>query len=321
MTPVSKICLAASVLLLLAAASPAGPHTQQLPIWPGPAPGGERATAREEIIERRKSQTALNDRIVRGVTTPTLVVFRPARPKGAAILMAPGGGYEWVVMDKEGYEAAELFARHGVTVFVMSYRLPHQGWAAGPDVALQDSQRAMRLIRSRAAEFGINPKRVGVMGFSAGGHVAGELTLAWDKPLYTPVDAADAVSARPDFSVLMYPVATMKPPFAHARSRKSLLGEAPSAQRIAAYSLEDQARADAPPVLIVHAADDMSVPVENALLLFDALRARKVPAELHVFEEGGHGFGLRFAVGKPVAPWPQITLNWMERKGLMSADR
>jgi len=321
MTPVSKLILVVLSALGLAAASPAGPHTQQLRLWPGPAPGGEYATAREEVVERRKSPGALQDRIIRGVTVPTLVVFRPARPNGAGMLMAPGGGYEWVVMDKEGYEAAELFAAKGVTVFVMSYRLPHEGWAAGPDVALQDSQRAMRLIRAGAKGFGVDPRRLGVMGFSAGGHVAGELTLAWDKPVYAPVDAADAVSARPDFSVLMYPVGTMKPPFAHARSRKSLLGEAPSAQQIAAYSLEDQARPDAPPVLIVHAADDLSVPVENALVLFDALRAKKVPTELHVFEEGGHGFGLRFAVGKPVAAWPQITLKWMERKGLMSAGR
>ncbi|WP_371129902.1 alpha/beta hydrolase [Phenylobacterium sp.] len=321
MTPVSKFLLAALAVLTLGAASPAGPHTRQFPIWPGAAPGGERATAREEVIERRKSPDALRDRIVRGVVTPTLVVFRPDRPNGAAILMAPGGGYAWVVMDKEGYEAAELFAARGVTVFVMSYRLPHEGWAAGPDVALQDSQRALRLIRSRAAEFGVDPKRIGVMGFSAGGHVAGELTLAWDKPVYAPVDAADALSARPDFSVLMYPVATMKPPFAHAGSRRNLLGETPTPAQEAAYSLEAQARSDAPPVLLIHAADDFSVPVENALALFDALRAKKIPAELHVFEEGGHGFGLRFAVGKPVAAWPEITLKWMERKRFMGAAR
>lgn len=321
MTPVSRLVLAAFAILVLGAASPAGPQTLQFPIWPGPAPGGEHATAREEVIERRKSPDALRDRIVRGVTTPTLVVFRPAKPNGVAILMAPGGGYAWVVMDKEGYEAAELFAAKGVTVFVMSYRLPHEGWAAGPDVALQDSQRALRTIRGRAAEFGIDPKRIGVMGFSAGGHVAGELTLAWDKPVYAPTDAHDTLSARPDFSVLMYPVATMKPPHAHEGSRRNMLGEAPTPAQEAAYSLEAQARADAPPVLIVHAADDSSVPVDNALALFDALRARKVPTELHVFEEGGHGFGLRFAVGKPVAAWPEITLKWMERKGFMSPAR
>src|SRR3990167_5288357 len=156
MTPVSKFLLAAFACVTLGGASPAGPHTQQVPIWPGAAPGGEHAAARERVVERRKSPDALRDRIVLGVTIPTLIVFRPARPNGAAILMAPGGGYSWVVMDKEGYEAAELFAKHGVTVFVMSYRLPMEGWAAGPDVALQDSQRAMRLIRGRATEFGVD---------------------------------------------------------------------------------------------------------------------------------------------------------------------
>lgn len=313
MTPVTKLLFAAILSLL-----PQVAEAESLPLWPGSPPGGEKATAKEEVVERRKSEADLRDRITKGVQRPTLTVFRAAKPTGAAILMAPGGGYSWVVMDKEGYEAAELFAKRGVTVFVMTYRLPQEGWAAGADTPLQDAQRAMRVIRSRAAEFKVDPQRIGIMGFSAGGHVAGSLTFGFDKPVYAGVDAADQVSARPDFSMLMYPVATMTEPAVHKGSRKNLLGEQPSAERIAAYSLENQVRSDAPPAFLLHAADDESVPVENSLKVFAALRAKQVPAEMHVFEEGGHGFGLRFAVGKPVAAWPDLALAWMDRKGFLT---
>ncbi|MCI3131850.1 alpha/beta hydrolase [Phenylobacterium aquaticum] len=297
--------------------SPFIPGHAVIAIWPGPAPGGAHATAQEAVVERAKDPAALRDRYVRGVTRPTLTVFRPAHPNGAALLMAPGGGYAWVVMDKEGYEAAERFAASGVTVFVMTYRLPQEGWAAGPDTPLQDAQRALRLVRFHAGEYGVGPHRIGVMGFSAGGHVAGLLTLAFDRPVYAPIDAADQVSARPDLSILMYPVASMDAAIAHAGSRKNLLGDTPTPERIAAYSLEDLARPDAPPVMLVHAIDDRSVPVENSLRLMAALRAVHVPVEAHLFEEGGHGFGIRFAVGKPAQAWPDLVLAWMKRKGML----
>lgn len=319
MTPVSRLL---ALLLLVAtpafaAESPFVPGHELISIWPGAAPGGEQATAREEVVERARSPADLRDRIVKGVTRPTLTVFRPQHPNGLALLMAPGGGYAWVVMDKEGYETAERLAASGVTVFVMTYRLPQEGWAAGPDAPLQDAQRALRLIRYRAAEFAVDPHRVGVIGFSAGGHVAGMLTLAFDRPVYAPLDAADQVSARPDVSILVYPVATMDQAFAHKGSRRNLLGDAPTSEQVRAYSLEALARPDAPPVMLVHALDDASVPPENSLGLIAALRAAKVPVEAHFFQEGGHGFGLRFAVGKPVAAWPDLVLAWLKRGGLL----
>lgn len=322
MTPVSKfafLVLWAIGLAFPAAAhdSPAGPGHEVIAIWRGAAPGGEHATAREVVVERSRDTARIRDRYVTGVVRPTLIVFRPAHPNGAGLLMAPGGGYRWVVMDKEGYETAERFAASGVTVFVMTYRLPQDGWAAGPDTPLQDAQRAMRLIRAHAGDYGIDARRLGAMGFSAGGHVAGMLTLAWDRRTYAPVDAADRVSARPDFSVLMYPVATMQKAHAHVGSRKNLLGGAPTAAKVAAYSLEALARADAPATFLVHAVDDDSVPVENSLALFDALRARKVPVEMHLFQEGGHGFGIRYAVGLPAAAWPDLVLSWMARRGYL----
>jgi len=289
--------------------SPAGPGHEVIALWPGAAPGGEHVSMHETVVERSQPP-ALRDRYVEHVTRPTLVVFKPAQAAGPSLLIAPGGGYRWVVMDKEGYEAAERFAAAGLTVYVMSYRLPGDHWAAGPDVALQDAQRAMRLIRARA---GGGP--VGVMGFSAGGHVAGMLEEKFDKPAYAPVDAADQLSARPDFAVLMYPVATMRDPYVHAGSRTELLGATPSPADETAYSLEANVRRDEPPTFLVQAIDDNSVPVENSLQLLAALRAAKIPVELHLFEVGGHGFGIRYAIGKPAAAWPDLVLAWLSAHG------
>ncbi|MDQ0465058.1 acetyl esterase/lipase [Caulobacter ginsengisoli] len=288
-----------------------------LPIWPGDPPGGEAVTVQEQVVERAKDPAALRDRYVQHVRRPTLTVFRPARPNGTSLLMAPGGGYKWVVMDKEGYETAARFALAGITVYVMTYRLPADGWAAGPATPLQDVQRAMRLVRHLAPGRGLDPARVAIMGFSAGGHVAGCGTLMFDRPAYRPIDAVDAVSARPDLALLCYPVASMDPAIAHAGSRKELLGEAPTAAAQTAWSLEDQVRPDAPPVFLLHALDDASVPPANALRLMEALRAARIPVEAHLFEEGGHGFGLRFTTGKPVAAWPDLALGWMKRKAFI----
>lgn len=298
----------------LAAAAPAfAAPPKVIPIWPGEPPGWEGVSATQEVVERNPPPNPLRDRYVKHVRRPTLTVFEPAKPNGASLLMTPGGGYKWVVMDKEGYECAERFAASGVTVYVASYRLPADGWEAGPLAPLQDAQRALRLVRSLAPD----PKRVGVMGFSAGGHVAGCLSLMWDSPVYDRLDEVDALSARPDLTVLMYPVATMKAGFAHPGSREQMLGAAPEADQESAWSLEDTVRRDAPPTFLLHAGDDASVLVENSLRLYDALRAAKVPTEMHLFEEGGHGFGLRFTAGKPVAAWPDLVEAWWRRKGFV----
>lgn len=289
-------------------------------LWPKGAPGGAGVTVVEAETDRSPPPADLRDRILKGVRDPDLKVFRPKTPNGASLLIAPGGGYKWVVRDKEGYECAARFADAGLTVYVMSYRLPGDGWAAGPRTPLQDAQRALRLVRREAGRkgSGLDPSRVGLMGFSAGGHVAGSLTLMFDEPAYEAVDAADRLSARPDISVLVYPVATMRPPLAHGGSRQLLLGPNPTAELESRWSLEDRAREDAPPVFLLHAADDASVPVENSLALEAALRARKVPTEMHIFGEGGHGFGLRFTHGKPVDAWPELVLAWWKRRGFIA---
>lgn len=312
---------AAAGLLLpgVARAGAAAGDAAPIRLWPTGAPGGAGVRVVEEETDRSPPPAPLRDRIIKGVRDPDLKVFRPKAPNGASLLIAPGGGYRWVVRDKEGYECAQRFADAGLTVYVMSYRLPGDGWAAGPETPLQDAQRALRLVRREAARkgAGLDPARVGLMGFSAGGHVAGSLSLMFDAPVYEPVDAVDKPSARPDISVLVYPVATMKPPLAHAGSRQLLLGPNPTPELEARWSLETRARPDAPATFLLHAADDVSVPVENSLALEAALRARKVPTEMHIFEEGGHGFGLRFARGKPVEAWPDLVLAWWKRRGFL----
>ncbi len=284
-------------------------------LWPAGAPGGDGVTLEEKIVDRENPYN-LTDRAAHNVTRPTLSVFLPQKPDGSAILIIPGGGYSWVVIDKEGYEGARWFSRQGATVYVLRHRLPHQGWAAGPDTPLQDAQRAVRLIRSREQADGIDPQRVMVMGFSAGGHVAGSLATRFEASVYEPRDAIDQLSAKPDAAVLMYPVVTMKQGSAHPGSRRNLLGETPSDTQVAKYSLETAPPADAPPTFLLHAADDASVPVENALLLFTALKAAGVPAALHIFETGGHGFGLRDLERDPRAAWPGMVMDWGKAHGI-----
>ena len=288
---------------------------ETIDLWPGGAPGMPRPAPVEEVRER-STDPAYNDRIVLGIARPRMAVFRPVRPNGAAVLIMPGGGYSWVVVDKEGYEMARLLAARGITAFVLFYRLPGEGWAAGPDVALSDAQRAMRLIRHRAARYRIDPVRICAMGFSAGGHACADLLTRFATSTYAPVDAADRLSARPDAAAPLYPVISMSAPHAHAGSRRNLLGETPSPALERAHSPHLNVPANAPPCFLLHAEDDASVPVANTLLLHAALRARGIPTELHLFPDGGHGFGLRLARGKSVEHWPDLFLSWGRYRGL-----
>nr|WP_317892549.1 alpha/beta hydrolase [uncultured Sphingomonas sp.] len=288
--------------------------TEILELWPNGAPGTP-ATLPVERIEERSKDPALSDRAVTGTHRPRLVVFRPRKPNGSALMVAPGGGYVRVVLDKEGFEIGRWLAERGWTVFVLFYRLPGDGWAAGPDTPLQDSQRAMRLIRARAQSYGIRPDRVAAMGFSAGGHVCGDLATRYDAGVYAPVDAADRLSARPDIAAPIYPVQSMRLPVAHGGSRMQLLGANPTPELEAAHSPEDNVRATTPPCFLVHAEDDATVPVENSLALRAALKRAGVPVETHLFTEGGHGFGIRGAAGKPAAIWPELFARWAKTHG------
>jgi acetyl esterase/lipase len=284
-------------------------------LWPNGAPGAPSVLPVETIIER-STDAQLTDRALTGIVRPRMAVFRPRVPNGAAVLVTPGGGYVRVVVDKEGYELGHWLSARGFTVFVLFYRLPGDGWAAGPDVALSDAQRAMRLIGHRARDYGVDPERVAAMGFSAGGHVAADLGTRFAAGTYAPVDAADGLPARPFALATIYPVVSMTAPVAHAGSREQLIGKDAPAALERAHSPHLNVPGDAPPWFIVHAEDDDAVPVENALLLRAALRERGIAVETHLFTHGGHGFGLRKVLGKPAAVWPELFLAWARAAGL-----
>ncbi|CAN5412950.1 alpha/beta hydrolase [soil metagenome] len=298
---------------MLAGRPPADP-VETIDLWPKGAPGLPRKVP-VEAVEERSKDPLWPDRAVTGISRPRLVVFRPKRPNGAAVMIAPGGGYVRVVVDKEGYELGRWLSDRGFTVFVLFYRLPGDGWAAGPDVALADAQRGMRLIRARASKYGIDPGRVAAMGFSAGGHVCADLVARFATRTYEPVDAADKLSARPAIAAPLYPVVSMSAPNAHPGSREQLIGRLapPAIERL--HSPHLNITRNAPPCFLLHAEDDPSVPVANTLLLRAALKSAGVRVETHLFEEGGHGFGLRRAEGKPVAIWPDLFVNWAHSLG------
>jgi acetyl esterase/lipase len=282
---------------------------ETIDLWPNGAPGRP-PRGLSETVDERSTDPLVTDRAVYGITRPRMAVFRPDRPNGGAVLLTPGGGYRWVVVDKEGYEMARWLAARGFTAFVLFYRLPGEGWASGPDTPLADAQRAIRLIRQRARTYAIEPERVAAMGFSAGGHVCADLAARFAARVYEPVDAADRLSAKPCCAAPIYPVISMDPAIAHPGSRSLLLGAAPSSALEIAHSPDRNVPADAPPHFLLHAEDDDVVPVENTLRLRAALKARGIPVETHLFEHGGHGFGLRKTAGKPVETWPDLWRAW-----------
>lgn len=288
---------------------------ETIDLWPDGAPGHPPALP-VEVTTERSTDGLVTDRVVLGISTPRMVVFRPDRPNGAAVLLIPGGGYRHVVVDKEGYEMARWLTARGFTAFVLFYRLPYDGWMAGPDVCLSDAQRAMRLIRHRHAQLALDPERVAVMGFSAGGHLCADLGTRFATKTYAPVDDADTLSAKPICAAPIYPVVSMTSPDAHPGSRERLLGADPSPALETAHSPDRNVPDDAPPFFILHAEDDDVVPVRNSVLLYAGLKAQGIPVEMHLFEHGGHGFGLRKAVGKPVEVWPELWRAWARGTGL-----
>lgn len=275
-----------------------------------------RDTASPGRITERSDDPALPDRIIEDVRAPYLAVYTPPHPNGTALLVTPGGGYARIVLDKEGTALVPAFVdAAGITLFVLRYRLPDRAHAEGADAPLADAQRAMRLIRAQAPTYGINPRRIGVMGFSAGGHVAARLATT-PAAVYAPIDAADLQPLRPDFALLVYPVISMQAPLAHAGSRERLLASARDADQTSAVDrLSPDLHVDGatPPLFLLHAQDDDVVPVGNALAMHAAALRADVPASLHVFPHGGHGFGTRGATGA-LARWPQLAIDWIQEQ-------
>jgi acetyl esterase/lipase len=286
-------------------------------LWPGGVgPGSEKSPAQLTITERSKV-AFWPDRIVTGITRPNLTAIVPDQPNGTALIVAPGGAYSRIVLDKEAAEMARWLNPYGVTVLLMQYRLPAEGHVDGRDVPLQDAQRAIRVVRQNAKEWGLDPSRIGFLGGSAAGHMAASLGAAFDRKVYEPVDAADGLSARPDFLLLLYPVISMEEKITHLESRTNLLGKDPSPDLIKQYSPDQHVTKASPATFIVLAEDDPVVPPENGIRYHNALKAQGVPSELHTFKEGGHGFGIRDARQLPVSDWPNLAAAWMRSRGLI----
>ncbi|XTZ40532.1 alpha/beta hydrolase [Salmonella enterica] len=289
-------------------------HAATFPVWPqGEAPGAAASPVRF-VLEQQHTGPTIFDRSVTGVRAPQITVYAPQNPNGVGILVTPGGSYRRVVLDKEGSALAPCFNAKGYTLFVMTYRLPGDDHAEGANAPLADIQRAIRTIRARADEWQLDPERIGVMGFSAGGHVAASLGTRYHEKVYPAQDAIDEQSARPAFMALVYPVITMREEIDHPGSRQQLIGDAPNEEQIRHYSLEQRADENTPPTFLLHAVDDPAVKVENSVEMFNALHRLGVPVEMHLFEQGQHGFGIRDSLGLPVAVWPELMMAWIATK-------
>ena len=279
-------------------------------LWPEGIPGFilnpnyvEKSTVVEGIYTRFEK-----------VTSPALFIYLPPKESatGTAVLICPGGGYAGLAFNHEGYAIAKWLNDNGIAGIVLKYRLPSdlimKDKSIGP---LQDAQEAIRTIRRNAEKWNINPNKVGVIGFSAGGHLASTLSTHYAEKVYEP---KDTLSARPDFSILMYPVITMDSSFTHAGSRRNLIGEKPSADAVRRFSNELQVNGKTPPTFLVHSMDDKTVPVKNSIVYYEALVKYGIPSELHVFRKGGHGYGL--AGGKETeSSWPDLCIKWLKATG------
>lgn len=235
------------------------------------------------------------------------------------MLICPGGGYRNLALDKEGYKLAEWFNEKGMTAFVLKYRLNNQSLTAYKFPAqLNDAQRAMRWIRANAAKYHLDSTKIGVMGFSAGGHLASMLSTHFDSSYYILKDKLDSISARPDFSILIYPVITLNSEYTHAGSRTNLLGAKEYSVQIADFlSSDKQVTSNTPPTFLVHASDDKVVPPQNSILYYLALKYFNIAAELHIYEKGGHGFGM--APQNPVlSAWLGQLTGWLINRGILS---
>ena len=300
MTFLRSALMLATMITAAAAAEPI-----VIPLWPEGVPGAK------NIGEEKHEEGGR----ISNVSSPTLTFYRPAvdRPNGTSVVICPGGGYGMVSNEREGVQFANWLSTLGVTSFVLKYRMAEFGHPA----PLQDVLRAVRLVRSRAAEFHVNSSRIGVMGSSAGGHLAATSGTLFDHVSGKTGAELDQVSARPDFLILMYPVITMYDPVAHAGSRKNLIGANPSTELMDLMSAEKQVTANTPPTLIIHTQEDKSVPVENALLFYQALTRAHVPAEMYVFEHGSHGMGMKAEFGT-ASNWPKRAEEWLNGRGLLT---
>jgi acetyl esterase/lipase len=293
--------LALTALLTIALPGRSADKALELDVWPGAAPGVSPTPGEEKITEQKFRGKSVKR--IANVSKPTITVCRPPKDHdtGAAVVIFPGGGYQSLSWDLEGEDVVTWLNSIGVTGIILKYRVPRpKSEAPGvqPIGPLQDAQRALSLVRSRAAQWGIDPARIGVLGFSAGGHLAASVTCNFDRRAYEPIDDIDKVSCRPDFAVWIYPA------YLVVRDKTELAPDI-------------RIRTECPPTFIVHAGDDPLVKVENCLVSYLALKHAGVPAELHVYTSGGHGFGLRPS-RLPSSTWPQRCADWLAARGFLT---
>jgi len=284
--------------LFFCVAAGAQAQTTVIPLWPEGVPNAKANPGPEK----------LNGDFISNVSQPTLTYYPAAagHPAGTAVIIAPGGSYQFLAFNHEGRQYAQWLSSLGVAAFVLKYRLADYGHPA----PLQDVLRAIRTVRAHASDYGVAPDRIGVMGSSAGGHLAASAATLFDDAAGRTGAALDAVSARPDFALLIYPVITLMPPAAHEGSRYALLGAKPAPELVKEMSLETRVSAQTPPTFLVHAEDDGAVPVDNSILFFQALTRAQVPAEMHLFERGGHGIGMGAGHGD-MSLWPKRAEEWL----------
>jgi acetyl esterase/lipase len=293
LTIAAAVALSASLFAQNAAWQPA-PGQLTLNIWPHGAPGASASVAPEVDTTNAKDDLIGGKPLIRlgNVSVPTLTVYAPRGTNtGAAVVVFPGGGYHILAIDLEGTEVCDWLNSVGVTCLLVKYRVPDSGPYPKSSAALQDAQRALGIVRSHAGEWHIDPNRVGVLGFSAGAHLAAALSTHFEHRLYDPIDATDQVSCRPDFAVIVYP------------------GYLALAEQNFAPNPEIHVTGQTPPTFIVQAEDD-PVHVENSIVYFQALKNAKVPAEMHIYARGGHGYGLRSAE-LPITAWPRLAETWL----------
>lgn len=296
---------------VLGTGTAAWPPREHFKLWPGSPPGAPSPLPTNNFT----INGSFRELWLRGVSEPMVGVYRPAKPDGRAVLSIPGGGYNFVSVENEGVDVAKALTPHGITVFVLAYRLPGEGWANRVDVPLQDAQRAMRLIRANAAKYGIDPAKLGLAGFSAGGHLGGMLAVGHADPVYKPADAADTASARPAYAGLIYPAMSFHSAGFEDRKSNGLWGETTDIATRDRYTPLTRIDAQTPPIFLVHAIDDGTVPIRQSLATIEACLAHKVPVEAHLFEKGGHGFGaLHLPADSPGRLWTDVFARWTAKR-------
>lgn len=276
----------------------------KLKVWPNGAPDSNGMTLPEETFEGKR---------VRNVSEAEIFVYLPkiGINTGAAVVICPGGGYKIEAMDHEGYEMAEWLAEQGVAGIVLKYRLPY----GQHEIPLKDAQRTMRLVRQKAAEWGINPAKIGIAGSSAGGHLASTAGTRFDLGKPDAVDQIERMSCRPDFMLLLYPVITFSEEFGHTGSRTNLIGTGNKSELVEKYSNERHVTDQTPPTFLILADDDGVVTPRHSIEFYLALKKFKIPAEMHIFRNGGHGFGMT-KKNLPVDQWPDLFAQWMKAQGI-----